>query len=346
VRICDFVDLRSDSVTLPTEEMRKAMYEAECGYAPYEDDPTTARLEEMTAEMCGMEAGLFLPSGTMCNQLAVMSQTARGDEIILAAESHIAESEVGAAPVLSSCGYRVVHTGDGILRAKDIHASVRDLRDIHVPRSSLVCLENALGRGTVVPLNLMEEVYTTAKSYGLNVHTDGARIFNACAALGCTIRDIAKYTDTLAVHLSKGLCAPIGSVMLGPKDLITRTRRLRQMMGGSMSQSGIVAAAGIVALETMIDRIGEDHENARYIAQEMEKRFSCITIDHEREDINLVFFWIDKPAELLESLPEVLLEKGIKIMPGTNGYFRFALHKDVTRENLDYVLGVLTEILA
>jgi threonine aldolase len=182
-----YIDLRSDSVTQPTPEMRKAMSEAEVGYDVLRDDPTTARLERLAAEMTGMEEGLFVPTGTLCNQLSILSFTERGDEIILSEGSHITESELGAAAVISGVNYRIVPTGDGILRAADISRAVREKNNVYSPRSGLICMENALGRGAVVPLDLMAEAYAAAKEHGLPVYTDGARVFNACAALGCDI---------------------------------------------------------------------------------------------------------------------------------------------------------------
>lgn len=339
------IDFRSDSVTQPTEEMRRAMYHAEVGYDVFRDDPTVNRLEEMTAELTGKEAGLFVPTGTMSNQISVLSWTNRGEEIILSSDSHILEFEAGAAPVLSSVGYRVVHTEDSILRREDIERVIRPYpEDIHVPRTSLLCMENALGRGSVVPLERMEEAYQAAKEHGLSVHTDGARVFNAAAALGVDIKEIAQYTDSLAIHLSKGLCAPVGGVLVGPADFVERARRYRHMLGGGMSHSGVLAAAGIVALEKMRGRLGEDHANARYLAAGLEE-LDGITVDRTRADINLVFCtWSGKPARFLASLPDALLRYQIKISGSSSGNFRFALHNDIHREDVDFFLDTLRKI--
>ena len=341
-----YIDFRSDSVTQPTEEMRQAMYSAEVGYDVFRDDPTVNRLEKMMAERTGKEAGLFVPTGTMSNQLAVLTWTNRGEEMILSSDSHILEFEVGAAAVLSSVGYRVVHTEDSILRAKDIEAAVRPYpEDIHVPRTSLVCLENALGRGSVVPVPLMKEAYEAAKRHGLNVHTDGARIFNAAAALGVNIRELAEYTVSLSVHLSKGLCAPVGGVLVGPGAFIEKARRYRHMLGGGMSQSGILAAAGIVALEKMPDRLLEDHENARYLGRQLET-LPGITVDQTRADINMVFFkWEHRSEVFLNALPARMLEKGIKISAGSDGNFRFVVHNDISHSDINYTIEILKSIM-
>jgi threonine aldolase len=339
------IDYRSDSVTQPTEEMRRAMYSAEVGYDVFGDDPTVNRLEAMMAERTGKEAGLFIPTGTMGNQLSVLSWTGRGEEIILSYDSHILEFEVGAAPVLSSVGYRAVYSPDSILRRGDIEKAIRPYpEDIHVPRTSLVCLENALGRGAVVPLELMAEAYSTAKEHGLAVHTDGARVFNAAAALKVDVSEIAKYTDSLAIHLSKGLCAPVGGVLVGPGEFIKKARRYRHMLGGGMSQSGILAAAGIVALEKMTGRLWQDHENARYLAKCLSE-FPGITIDESRADINLVFFkWSGVSESFLAELPAEMLAEGIKISSGAGGNFRFALHNDITKEDVDFTVDTIRRL--
>lgn len=336
-----YIDLRSDSVTQPTQQMRKAMYEAEVGYDVFRDDPTVNNLEKIAAEMTGKESGLFVPSGTMGNQIAIMTFTNRGDEIILSHDSHILEYEVGAASVLSSVGYRPIYSPDSILRRTDIEKAIRqDKDDIHVPRTGLVCLENALGRGSVVSLEQMKEAYITAKENNLPVHTDGARIFNAAIALGLDIREISQYTDSLVIHLSKGLCAPVGGVLLGTKDFIEKARKKRHMIGAGMSHPGFLAAAGIVALESMVGRISEDHANARYMSKRLSE-FPIVTIDKTRMDINLVFFKIDgAPESFIDTLPQNMLEHGIKISPGSDGTFRFALHNDISRENIDYTIKV------
>lgn len=340
-----YIDLRSDSVTQPTKQMRKAMYEAEVGYDVFRDDPTVNRLEKIAAEMTGMEAGLFVATGTMSNQIAIMTFTNRGDEIILSYDSHILEFEVGAASALSSVGYRPIYSPDSILRRSDIIKAIRPYKDdIHVPRTGLVCLENALGRGSVVSLEQMKEAYITAKENNIPVHTDGARVFNAAVALGVDIQEIAKYTDSLAIHLSKGLCAPVGAVLLGTKDFIEKARKNRHMIGGGMSHPGILAAAGIVALESMVERLSVDHANARYMRKRL-MEFPGIDIDNTRNDINLVFFKIsDVPQSFIENLPQSMMEHGIKISAGSNGMFRFVLHNDVSREDVDYTIKVFDMI--
>ncbi len=342
-----YIDLRSDSVTMPTQAMRQAMYTAEVGYDVLGDDPTVAKLEQMMAELTGKEAGLFVPTGTMGNQISLNTWTRRGDEIILSHDSHILDWEGGAAHALSSVGYRSIHTPDSILRPADIHRAVRPhATDIHVPRTGLVCVENALGRGAVVTLPQLRDTYEAAKAHGLSVHMDGARFFNATTVLGCTAREMAQYADSVVIHLSKGLCAPVGGVLLGDRDFIRRARYTRQMFGGGLSHPGMLAAAGIVALETMVDRLAEDHANARYFAK-MLSRHECITIDETCADINLVFIQFHGVSEeKLSTLQSHMLERGIKVGGGEGGgRFRYAFHHDVTRQDIDTVLRAFDEFI-
>jgi threonine aldolase len=335
-----YIDLRSDSVTMPTEAMRKAMYEAEAGYDVYGDDRTTIRLEALAAEMTGKEAGLFAATGTMCNQLAILSFTERGDEIILSSDSHIANSETGAVAVLSSVSYHSIFTDDGIIRSSHIESAIRSSDKVTSARTGLLCLENALGRGTVVPLNLMKEAYETAKKYGIPVHTDGARAFNAMHALDTGLMDIAKYTDSLAIHLSKALCAPIGSVLTGSSDFIKKARKYRHMLGGGWSHPGIIAAAGIVALQTMVDRVREDNINAGYMRDRL-SRLPDVEVEMKQADINLVFFKLNLPQEKIDALPQYMYNQGVKILNSKKGIFRFVLHNDVSRDDINTVIQIL-----
>ncbi|MBC7961265.1 MAG: low-specificity L-threonine aldolase [Vallitaleaceae bacterium] len=338
-----FIDLRSDTVTMPTLAMREAMMHAEVGDDVYGDDPTVIRLEAMAAELMGKEAALFVPSGTMGNQLAIMSHTQRGDEIILGENSHIVVHEVGAAAVLSGVCFRTIKNSDDMIYASDIKRSVRS-DDIHVPRTGLICLENALASGAVVPLNIMKEVYEAAQKLSIPVHTDGARIFNAATALGAKPKDIAIYSDSLMFCLSKGLCAPIGSLLLGTAAFIQTARKYRKLLGGGMRQAGVIAACGIVALEQMVERLVEDHDNAKYLASKLSE-FSYIKLDMSRVQINMVFFIIEKSQESLDRLQEKFLEKGIKINGQDDGVYRFVTSKDVTRVDIDYVVTCMKEIL-
>ena len=336
-----FIDLRSDTVTHPTPEMRQAMAAAIVGDDVYEDDPTTIRLEALSAQLAGFEAALFVPSGTMANQLAIMAHTKRGDEIIVGANSHIVAHEVGGAAILANVSYRIVNNPDNTIRGADITANLRG-DDIHYPDTGLVCVENALSNGTVVPLSIMKEAYVVAKKYGLPVHLDGARLFNAAVHLGVSPNEITQYTDSAMFALSKGLCAPIGSMLCGSAAFIKRARKYRKLLGGGMRQVGVLAAAGLIGLESMTERLREDHENARYLAGQLSK-MPNVALDINKVHINMVFFKIEKPDFDHGALAALLLEKGIKINPGDNEGYRFVVHNDINRGDIDYVLEVVGE---
>jgi len=323
--------------------MREAMASAEVGDDVYEDDPTVKWLEDLAAELTGKEAGLFVPSGTMGNQLAIMAHTKRGDEIILGQNSHIVAHEVGAAAVLSGVSYRIVNNPDDIITVRDIEKNVREA-DIHCPDTGLVCVENALANGTVVPLETMAASYAAAKKYNLPVHLDGARLFNAAVYLRVEAAEVAKYCDSVMFCLSKGLCAPVGSMLCGSHEFIAKARKYRKMLGGGMRQVGILAAAGIIALEVMTQRLHIDHKNARYLADELAD-LPFILLDRNRVHINMVFFTINKPEFDHKGFAQLLLEKKIKINSAENGEYRFVTHNDITRENIDTVVNVLKGLL-
>lgn len=339
-----YIDLRSDTVTMPTDEMRKAMAAAPVGDDVYEDDPTIKKLEELAARMAGKEAALFVPSGTMGNQLAIMSHTSYGDEIIVGANSHIVVHEVGAAARLSGVSYAIVDNPDDRIYAKDIIRKIRT-DDIHHPRTGLVCLENALANGTVVPLDIMKEAYETAKANGLPVHTDGARLFNAAAALGVDASEIARYTDSIMFCLSKGLCAPVGSMLAGSVEFINRARKHRKLLGGGMRQAGILAAAGIIALEEMTKRLSTDHENAKYIMERL-MEMPEISLKPENVQIDMVYFEIRKEDFDAATFTDYLLTNGVKINNDWPLEFRYVAHNDISRDDIDKVIGLMKDYFA
>jgi len=333
------IDLRSDTVTLPTEAMRNAMATAIVGDDVYEDDPTVARLQCQSAKITGFEASLFVPSGTMANQLAIMAHTKRGDELILGQNSHIVAHEVGAAAILANVSYRMVNNPDDTISGKDITANIRDA-DIHYPDTGLVCVENALSNGTVVSLAKMKDAYITAKDHGLPVHLDGARLFNAAIYLGVDPKEITQYCDSAMFALSKGLCSPIGSMLCGSAAFIKKARKYRKLLGGGMRQVGILAACGLISLDIMTKRLWVDHENAQYLAKKL-SALPGITLDINKVHINMVFFKINKPSFNHEAFTGRLLEKGIKTNPADNGEYRFVTHNDISREDINYVLSIV-----
>ena len=339
-----YIDLRSDTVTQPTKAMREAMWQAAVGDDVYQDDPTTNLLEAEAARILGKEAAMFVTSGTMGNQLGIMSQTRRGDEIIVGAECHIFLHEVGAVAVLSGVNMRQLPFPGAMPDAKMIEAAIRP-DDIHEPPTALICLENALAGGKVVPVEVMKEVWDVAKAHDLPVHMDGARVFNAAVALGVDVKEITQYCDTLSCCLSKGLCAPVGAIFAGPKAVVDRARRFRKMLGGGMRQNGILAAAGLIALKEMPARLQEDHENAKYLAEKL-AAIPGIHVMMDRVQVDMVFFTMDYPMELQDALPDKMLEKGIKVSGLDLGEMRWVCHNDISREDLDYAVDCLKEILA
>ncbi|MFZ5351580.1 MAG: low-specificity L-threonine aldolase [Bacillota bacterium] len=338
-----YIDFRSDTVTKPTKEMRLAMADAIVGDDVYGDDPTINLLEKKAAAIVGKEAALFVPSGTMGNQLAIMTHTSRGDEIIVEEGCHIVEHEVGAAAVLSGVQLRIIKGCDGVLSPADVEASIRE-DDIHYPKTSLVCMENALSNGMVVPLNNMKEIYDIAKKHGLMVHLDGARLFNAAAFLCVAASEIVQYTDSVMFCLSKGLCAPVGSILAGDAKFIEKARKNRKLLGGGMRQAGILAAAGIIALEDMTKRLHIDHNNARYLAEGLAK-LPGVAVEIERVHINMVFFELSSEKISPEAFHKALYEKGINANGAYKGIFRFVTNNDVSREDIDYTLNCMKELL-
>ena len=338
-----YIDLRSDTVTRPTLAMRAAMAAAEVGDDVYGDDPTVNELEALAAETLGFEAALFVTSGTMGNQLGIMSQTRRGDEIIAGANSHIFMHEVGAAAVLSGVTVRQVDYPNCIPVPAMVEAAIRP-DDIHEPPTSLICLENALANGRLVPVETMAEIRRIADEHGLNVHLDGARVFNAAAALGVDVKEITRYADSVSCCLSKGLCAPVGAIFAGRAETVKRARKCRKLLGGGMRQAGILAAAGILALKEMPKRLSEDHANAKRLA-ELLSQIDGVSIDKDSVEINMIFFKLDRSAELKAALPEKMKQHGILINPEELGEFRFVTNNDVSAKDVEFAAGTFASLL-
>ena len=324
-------DFRSDTVTRPSEGMRAAMAAAEVGDDVYGDDPTVNRLEAVLAERVGKEAGLFVPSGTQSNLTALMTHCGRGDEYIAGQEAHCYVNEAGGAAVLGSIQPQpVANQPDGTLALADIEAAIKP-DDIHFARTKLLALENTIG-GKVVPLAYMHAATTLAHEKGLATHLDGARLFNAAVALGVAAADVAKGFDTVSVCLSKGLGAPVGSVLCGPKAFIERARRNRKILGGSMRQAGIVAAAGLYALEHNIDRLAEDHALAAQLAEGLSK-FDALRV--KPAATNMVFLEVvDADGVAFETF---LREKGVA-MHSRYGKQRWVTHLDVGEKDVEAAL--------
>jgi threonine aldolase len=333
-----YIDLRSDTVTLPTVEMREAMAGAEVGDDVYRDDPTMSRLEELAARSLGKEAALFVPSGTMGNQLCVMTHIQPGNEIIAGAASHIVHYEAGAAAKLSGAAYALVDNPDHLIYDRDVRRLVRPGGNVHYPKSALLCLENALCDGNVVPLAELKAASDAAHELGLQVHLDGARIFNAALVIGIPVSSIAACADSVMFCVSKGLCAPVGSIVCGTTKFVERARRNRKILGGGMRQAGVLAACGIIAIEKMTGRLRVDHENARLLGERLSE-IQGISVNRERIRINMVFWKAEIPGFDGGGFVNFMLKRRIKISDGPE--YRFVTHNDVSREDIDTVICAL-----
>ena len=338
------IDLRSDTVTKPTQEMRDAMYIAEVGDDVYGDDPTVNKLEEVAAKMVGKEAALFVPSGTFGNQLALFTHCRRGSEVILGEDCHIVQHEVGASAVIAGVQLRTLKGMSGQLDAAEIESKIGG-EDIHMPSTGLICIENALSNGRVVPLDNLSAIFDVSRRYHIPVHLDGARLFNAAVYLKVDASEITRLCDSVMFCLSKGLCAPVGSMLAGSRDFISKARKGRKLMGGGLRQAGFLAAAGLVALEKMTCRLGEDHENARFLASELSK-VPGIKVDLEGIQINMVFFEMSHKDSDMNKFVNEMIKRGIIINSAENGVMRYVTHYWVSREDAIFVIDSMKEVLA
>ncbi len=334
------IDLRSDTVTKPTSAMLKAMAAAEVGDDVYAEDPTVNRLQDMLAEMTGLEAGLFMPSGSMSNQVALAVHTQRGQEVIAPEGAHIYEYEPGSMAVISGLMPRLVPTVLGVPEAKDIRVAIH--RSVHQAPAGLIVVENTHNKagGTVVPLARCQEISGLAKEEGLPLHLDGARAFNAATVLGVEISDLCAPFDSVSICLSKGLAAPVGSVLLGSKDFIRQAHRYRKLLGGGMRQAGVIAAAGIVALQTMTERLAEDHARARALAETL-ATLPNISLDLTAVQSNMVYFQVNEAPALAERLAA----RGVKCNALGPKSIRLVTHYQISDEDVQMALRVITEEL-
>jgi threonine aldolase len=337
------IDLRSDTVTLPPPEMRHAIAEAELGDDVFGDDPTVNRLEAMAAEVVGKEAALLTTSGTQSNLTAMLAHCQRGDEVIVGDEAHILHYEAGGAFALGGLGLRPVRNDDqGQLNLEEVRSAIRS-RDVHFPPTGLICVENTHNRcgGSVLGEDHLAAVRQLADEFSLPLHMDGARLFNAAAALGVPASSLARYADSVAFSLCKGLACPVGSVLCGDRVFIAQARRFRKMLGGGMRQAGVIAAAGIYALENMIDRLAEDHENAGLLAEGL-SRIPGITLAPPPQS-DLVFFTVE--GWDLGELVRRLGERGVLCLD-EGGRIRMVTHYGIDRRDVEESLVRLRELMA
>ncbi|MDW8050866.1 MAG: low-specificity L-threonine aldolase [Armatimonadota bacterium] len=339
------IDLRSDTVTKPTPAMRRAMAEAEVGDDVLGDDPTVQRLEAVAAERVGKEAGLFVPSGIMANLVSLLTLTGRNEEVIVGDESHIYTSEVGGTSILGGVFLHVLpNLPDGTIPIDSLRHAVR--HGVYTPKTRVISLENTHNRccGAVLPLEYIHQVATLAREKGVYLHLDGARIFNAAVALGVHAAEIAQPFDVVCFCFSKGLGAPVGSIVCGSKAFIQEARRTRRMLGGGMRQAGVLAAAALVALQEMVDRLAEDHAHARLLAEGL-ANIPGIRIDPTRVQTNIVLFEVDPATGWTSTaLREALQAHGV-LLTQIDSRLRAVTHYGITRADIERALALISQLI-
>lgn len=340
----NMIDLRSDTLTQPTKEMRDAIYTATVGDDVYGEDPTINKFEKLAAEITGKEAALFVTSGTQGNQLAVLAKCSPGDEIIVESESHIFFYEGAAISALAGVQPRVIEGVRGEMDPLLVKQAIRP-EDIHFPDTTLICLENTHNRsgGSVVSLENMKKIYEVAKEAGIPVHIDGARLFNAVVATNKNVKDFTQYCDSVQFCLSKGLGSPVGSILAGDREFIQKARKWRKRLGGGMRQAGFLAASGIVSLTKMVDRLAEDHHKARRLADAIEDMESLVVVN--RPDTNIVIMNIENTKQSNEEFLERLKKEGVLAVSFGEGQIRLTTHYDVSEEDIDHAISALRRVV-
>ncbi|PWK05117.1 low-specificity L-threonine aldolase [Tumebacillus permanentifrigoris] len=339
------IDLRSDTVTKPSEAMRQSMYNAEVGDDVYGEDPTVHRLEETAAEILGKEASLFVTSGTMGNQIAVLVQARSGEEILLEEQSHIFLYEAATHSAFAGVQTRTIKGVRGAMNPEDVRQAIRPV-DIHQPRTSMICVENTHNKagGAVVPAENMRAIYEIAREHSVAVHLDGARLFNTVVASGGKASDFTQYVDTVQVCFSKGLGAPIGSILAGDRETIERARIWRKRMGGGTRQVGVIAAPALLALTQNVERLAEDHANAKHLAEGL-AQIKGMEINPDNVDTNIVIVDVRGLGISDLQLIEALKQAGILCGGFGPGLVRFVTHLDVTRADIDTALATLHKVV-
>jgi threonine aldolase len=340
----ELIDLRSDTVTLPTEEMLDSIRHAKLGDDVFGEDPTVNELEKLAAERMGKEAALLVTSGTQANLISLMSNTKRGELVILEAESHIYWYEVGGVSMIAGLLPWPVKSQLGALDPEDVETAIKP-QNIHFAEPALICLENTHNRhgGTIITPNQIKAISEVAQTHDLKLYMDGARIFNAAIALRVDLKELTKHVDNLMFCLSKSLCCPVGSLLVGTREFIERARKLRKVLGGGMRQAGIIAAPGIVALESMIDRLEEDHRNAKRLAEGIAK-IEGIQIELSRVQTNMVCFDISGLGASDDLFLSKLKQKGILALTVAKNKVRVVTHRGIEKEHVEKSIAAIERI--
>lgn len=342
----EFSDFRSDTVTRPTENMKKAMAEAVVGDDVLGDDPTVQKLERMAADVMGKEAGLYVPSGTMGNSVAIKVWTKELEEVIVESRAHLYNMESTHMTFIARVTPRPLPSDRGAMDPKEVERFIR-VPSVHMPRTSLICVENSHNNwsGAVVPIENLKAIRKIADNHGIKIHFDGARVFNASHASGIPVKEYAKIGDSLMFCLSKGLSAPVGSMLVGPQDFIDYARRVRKALGGGMRQVGVLAAPGIVALTEMVDRLKEDNDRAKRLAAVIAE-IPGIQLDPETIQTNIVIFGFKHAKYTVPEFLSKLKENRILALATPAGNIRFVTHKDVGKEDVDRAIRAFEKLLA
>ena len=343
----EYIDLRSDTVTVPTPSMKEAAISALLGDDGYREDPTVIELEERAASLLGKEAALFVPTGHFGNQLSIFTHCKKGQEVILADECHIIQWEGGAVTAtISQVQLRTLTSNKGTLDPKEIEETIRkDAGDPHCPSTGLICIENAFSNGKVVALDNFRQIREVADKYNIPVHLDGARLFNAATTLNVPAKEIAQYADSVMFCLSKGLCAPLGSLLVSTKEFIARARNNRKTLGGSLRQAGMIAGAGLVALSEMVPQLKDDHKIAKLLANELNGLGGVVKVRLEDVDINMIFFTIEDDRVVDAEIREYFLKNGIKIGGRNNKVMRFVVHHYIREEQVKKIVQTMKDFL-
>lgn len=337
------IDLRSDTVTKPSKAMREAIFNAEVGDDVFGEDPTVIKLQQKCAELSGKQSSLFVTTGCLGNQLAIKGHTVQGDEVICESEAHIFHYETSAPSIISNVQLHTVPGTNGVMKLEDIKSAIRS-NEYYFPKTKLICLENTHNRagGTIQPIENIKEIYSFAKENNIKVHIDGARIFNASVETGISLKVYAQYCDSISFCFSKGLGAPVGSILCGEYEFISLAHKWRKILGGGMRQSGILAAAALYALQNNVERLKEDNDKAKYFGKEISK-LEGFGLNPDNVQTNIVVFSYNKKSK--NDFIQLLERNGVRISSGSYDNLRAVFHMDVTKDEVQKAIEIIKQVL-